>query len=167
VLERLGGNRNTTKWRARVLDARTGRELAIAPIDFADNEMVAGTGTLRLRARIEDAGAQLVPGQFVRAQLVTGDAEATLLVQDKAIGTDQGRRYVLVVNDQQAVEYRPVTLGALHDGLRVVSSGLKPGERVVVSGLMRIRPGITVQPQSVAMDAAPAAQAAASKPNQS
>jgi RND family efflux transporter MFP subunit len=167
VLERLGSRRDIAAWRARVLDARTGRELAMAPIDFADNEIASSAGTLRLRARIDDAGTQLVPGQFVRAQLVTGAAQPALLVSDKAVGTDQGRRYVLVVNDQQAVEYRAVTVGALHDGLRIVTAGLQPGERIVVSGLMRIRPGITVQPQTTAMDAIPAAQAAASKPAQS
>jgi RND family efflux transporter MFP subunit len=167
ILERLAAERSTAKWRARVLDARTGRELALAPIDFSDNEIVAGAGTLRLRARIDNPSAPLVPGQFVRAQLTTGDAQPTLLVQDKAIGTDQGRRYVLVVNDQHALEYRPVTVGPLHHDLRVVTSGLRAGERIVVSGLMRVRPGMTVQPQSVAMDGPPAAQAAASHPAQS
>ncbi|MCW5658805.1 MAG: efflux RND transporter periplasmic adaptor subunit [Burkholderiaceae bacterium] len=167
LLERLGTARDTSKWRARVLDARSGRELGIAPIDFADNEVAGGAGTLRLRARLDGANVQLMPGQFVRAQLVTGDASPALFVQDKAIGTDQGRRYVLVVNEKDAVEYRPVTVGALHDGLRVITSGLRAGERVVVSGLMRARPGVTVQPQATAMDAPPAAQAAASKPAQS
>jgi RND family efflux transporter MFP subunit len=167
LLERLATERSTTRWRARVLEAHTGRELALAPIDFADNEMAAGSGTLRLRARIDQPASALVPGQFVRAQLLTGDAQATLLVQDKVIGTEQGRRFVLVVDDKQAVEYRPVTVGPLHDDLRVVTSGLKAGERIVMSGLMRVRPGMTVQPQPVAMDTPPAPQAAASKPTQS
>lgn len=164
VLERLAAGRNTSKWRARVLDSRTGRELALAPIDFTDNEVIAGAGTLRLRARIDNPGTQLLPGQFVRAQLVVGDASPTLLVHDKAIGTDQGRRYVLVLNDKQEVQYRVVTVGSLQGELRVVTSGLAAGERVVVSGLMRVRPGMAVQPQPVAMDAVPAHQAAASRP---
>lgn len=165
ILERLSSGRNSAaSWRAHVLDPRSGREIAVAPIDFADNEVVAGAGTLRLRARIDHPGAALVPGQFVRARLATDHAQATLLVKDAAIGTDQGRRYVLVVNDQQALEYRPVTVGAMHEDLRIVSAGLKPGERIVVSGLMRVRPGMTVQPQAVAMDAPAAAQAAASRP---
>jgi RND family efflux transporter MFP subunit len=167
LLERLAAGRGAATWRARVLDARSGRELAVAPIDFSDNEIAAGAGTLRVRARVDHPGAQLVPGQFVRAQVATGDARPALLVQDKAIGTDQGRRYVLVVDDKQAVQYRPVTVGPLHGELRVVTSGLKAGERIVVSGLMRARPGMTVQPQPVAMDAAPAAQAPASAPAQS
>jgi multidrug efflux system membrane fusion protein len=167
LLSQLGRDGTTAKWRARVVDAGTGRELAVAPIDFADNEIVSGAGTRRLRARIDHPGTSLVPGQFVRAQLATGDAQPALLVQDKAIGTDQGRRFVLVVNDQQAVEYRPVGVGPLHGDLRVVTSGLNVGERIVVSGLMRARPGATVQPQPVAMDAPPAPQAAASKPAQS
>jgi multidrug efflux system membrane fusion protein len=164
TLERLGAGGGKTGWRARVLDARSGQALAVAPVDFSDNEMAPGAGTLRLRARIDQPGPQLVPGQFVRAQLITGEATSTLLVQDKAIGTDQGRRYVLVVNDSGVVEYRPVTLGALQGDLRIVTSGLKAGERIVVSGLMRARPGMTVKPQMTDMGAAPAAQASASKP---
>lgn len=164
TLERLGAGRGKADWRARVLDARSGRELAVAPVDFSDNEMAPGAGTLRLRARIDHPDAQLVPGQFVRTQLTTGEATSALLVQDKAVGTDQGRRFVLVVDDGGAVEYRPVTLGALHGGLRIVTSGLKAGERIVVSGLMRARPGMTVQPQMTDMTAAPAAQAARAEP---
>jgi multidrug efflux system membrane fusion protein len=165
ILERLSSARGAAAgWRAHVLDPRTGRELAVAPIDFTDNEVVAGAGTLRLRARIDNPSAQLVPGQFVRARLATDNTQPTLLVKDTAIGTDQGRRYVLVINDKQAVEYRPVTVGAMHDDLRIVSAGLKAGERIVVSGLMRVRPGMTVQPQPIAMDAPSAAQAAASQP---
>ena len=162
VLERLAAGRNTASWRTRVLDARTGQELALAPIDFTDNEMVAGAGTLRLRARVDSPDSRLVPGQFVRAQLLTGTAQPALLVQDKAIGTDQGRRYVLVVDAQGSVEYRPILVGAMHDDLRIVSAGLKAGERVVVSGLLRVRPGMTVQPHPAAGDTAPAAQASAS-----
>jgi multidrug efflux system membrane fusion protein len=167
LLDRLAADRSTSQWRARILEAQTGRELAVAPIDFADNEIVANAGTRRLRARIDNPATTLVPGQFVRAQLTTGDAEPALLVQDKAIGTDQGRRFVLVVDDRQAVEYRPVTVGAAHGDLRVVTTGLKAGDRIVVSGLMRVRPGMTVAPQPVAMDAVASPHAAASAPRQS
>lgn len=161
TLQQLGSRRSLAEWRLRVLNPGTGQALAVAPVDFSDNEVAPGAGTLRLRARIDQPAPQLLPGQFVRAQLATGAAAPVLLVQDKAIGTDQGRRYVLVVDDQQALQYRPVTLGPLHGELRVVSAGLKAGERIVVSGLMRARPGMTVQAQMTAMDAAPAAQAAA------
>jgi multidrug efflux system membrane fusion protein len=161
TLQQLGTRRSTAGWRLHVLDPGTGQPLAVAPVDFSDNEVAPGAGTLRLRARIDQPGPQLLPGQFVRTLLATGAAAPVLLVQDKAIGTDQGRRYVLVVDEQQALQYRPVTLGPLQGELRVVSAGLKAGERIVVSGLMRARPGMTVQPQMTPMDAAPAAQAAA------
>ncbi|NRF71178.1 hypothetical protein HLB44_29715 [Aquincola sp. S2] len=101
------------------MDARDSRELALAPIGVSDNEASPDTRTLSLRARLDDPGL-LMPGQVVRARLSTGAAPLALLVQDQAVGTDQGRRYVLVVNDRQAVEYRSVTVGAMHQDLRIV-----------------------------------------------
>ena len=84
-----------------------------------------------------------------------------MLVPDQAVGTDQGRRFVLVVDARGQVEYRPVTVGTTHEHHRVVTSGLKAGEQVVVSGLMRVRPGMTVKPQRVSDPAQ--AQAATAK----
>src|SRR5262249_27010682 len=86
------------------------------------------------------------------------------LVAERAIGTDQGRKYVLVVNDKNVVEYRQVQLGALADGLRAITSGLAPGDWVIVNGIQRARPGITVTPQKVAMESnAPPAPPAGSR----
>jgi multidrug efflux system membrane fusion protein len=165
VIARLGATRSTAGWQARLLDADGQRELARAPIDFADNEIVASTGTLRLRARIDQPGpTRLLPGQFVRVQLATGSSQSALAVPDKAIGTDQGKRFVLVVGADGKVEYRPVQVGAQHLEQRVVSAGLKAGEQVIVSGLMRVRPGMTVRPQPVEHTDA---QAAAGKPSHS
>lgn len=165
VISRLGATRSTAGWQARLLDADGQRELARAPIDFADNEIVASTGTLRLRARIDQPGpTRLLPGQFVRVQLSTGAAQGALVVPDKAIGTDQGKRFVLVVAPDGKVEYRPVQVGAQHLEQRVVSAGLKAGEQVIVSGLMRVRPGMTVRPQPVERADA---QAPVVKPSQS
>lgn len=165
VIARLGATRSTAGWQARLLDADGQRELARAPIDFADNEIVASTGTLRLRARIDQPGpTRLLPGQFVRVQLATGASQSALAVPDKAIGTDQGKRFVLVVGADGKVEYRPVQVGAQHLEQRVVSAGLKAGEQVIVSGLMRVRPGMTVRPQPVERTDA---QAAAGKPSHS
>ena len=144
-------------WQAHVLDPRTSAVVATAPVDFVDNEMVGSTGTLRMRARIDKA-SPLVPGQFVRVQLAGTPADS-LLVPEKAIGTDQGQSFVLVVNAQQQAEYRPVKVGATHGEERVIASGLRAGEQVVVSGLMKVRPGMKVQPQP-----APAAQAQAATP---
>jgi RND family efflux transporter MFP subunit len=167
LLGQLGGDRAVSSWRAKVVDAHSARELAVAPIDFADNEMSGAAGTLRLRARIDKPAPGLVPGQFVRVQLAAGEAKPALLVLDKAIGTDQGQRYVLVVKPDQKLEHRPVRVGARHGDLRVVSSGLAADEQVVVSGFMRVRPGMAVQPRAVAMDAVPTAQSAATPSKQS
>jgi multidrug efflux system membrane fusion protein len=84
-----------------------------------------------------------------------GQARTTraVLVTERAVGTDQEKKYVLVVGEGNKAEYREVTLGASSQGLRVVLSGLKPGERIVVNGLQRVRPGAVVQPQPVAMEA--------------
>jgi multidrug efflux pump subunit AcrA (membrane-fusion protein) len=83
----------------------------------------------------------------VRVQITTGAAQPMLLVPDKAIGTDQGRRYVLVVNAQGQVAYRPIGVGAARGSERIVTEGLQAGEQVIVSGLMRVRPGMTVTPE--------------------
>ena len=163
VLERLAADRGTGAmkgWKAHILDADGRRELAEAPVDFADHSIEAATGTLRLRARVDAPHPHLIPGQFVRIQLATGQSEPALLVPDKAIGTDQGRRFVLVVGGDGQVAYRPVNVGAGHGEHRIVTDGLKAGEQVIVSGLMRVRPGMTVRPQ-VAADSAQA-QAGAS-----
>lgn len=134
---------------ARILDPQTGAPLATAPVDFVDNEMNAGTGTLRMRARIAKPPAGLLPGQFVRVELA-GVPSPVLLVPETAIATDQGRHVVLVIDADQQVAYRPVQLGPRHGDARVVSAGVQEGERVIVSGLMRVRPGMAVTPQPAA-----------------
>jgi multidrug efflux system membrane fusion protein len=161
LVGQIAAQRKTGHWQARVLDAQGGALLATAPVDFIDNEMGGATGTLRLRARIDKPAAGLIPGQFVRVQLA-GSASDTLLVPEKAIGIDQGQRFVLVVQPDQQVAYRPVQTGAPHGELRAISSGLQRGEQVIVSGLMKVRPGMKVQAQS-----APAAQAQAATPAKS
>ncbi len=150
VISQLTADRKGGKWQARVLDPHSGAELATAPIDFVDNEIAGQAGTLRLRARIDKPVAALVPGAFVRVQL-TGAARDSLLVPEQAIASDQGQRFVLVVKDQ-LVEHRPIRVGAQHGDLRVVSAGLRAGEQVIVSGLMKIRPGMKVQPQPAAQE---------------
>jgi multidrug efflux system membrane fusion protein len=114
---------------------------------------------MRVRAVLQNQERVFAPGFFVRVKLPTGEPKPTVLVTERAIGTDQGRKYVLVVNDKNVVEYREVQLGPLADGLRAIASGLAPGEWVIVNGIQRARPGITVTPQRVAME--PKAPAAA------
>ena len=131
-------------------------------IDFLDNRVDPSTGTIRVRAVLPNPDALLTPGLFVRVRIPVSDAKPALLVNDRAIGTDQDRKYVLVVNDKNVVEYRPVKLGAMHEGLRTVTEGLAPADWVVVNGVQRARPGVTVAPQKVSMR--PVAPATASPP---
>jgi multidrug efflux system membrane fusion protein len=135
-------------------------------LQFVDNRLDAATGSVRMRASFTNSDNILVPGLFARVQL-SGDPKAnksTTLIAEKAIGTDQNRKFVFVVKADNTAEYRPITLGPVVDGLRVVREGLKPGEKIVVNGLQRVRPGAPITAQTVPMDGdakAPADKAAA------
>lgn len=124
-------------------------------IQLIDNEVDAATGTIRVRAALENAGGRLIPGQFVRIRIGDPAPADKLVISDRAIGSDQDKKFVLVVGADNKVEYRPVTLGPIADGLRIVENGLAPGETIVINGLQRVRPGVVVAPQ-------PAEQATAS-----
>lgn len=115
-------------------------------LDFLDNAIDPSTGTIRGRAVFVNDGS-FTPGQYGRLRVLAPTAELSILVPEEAINTDQSRKYVLVVNDQNVVEYRAVTLGRPHGGLRVVKDGLKGDERIVVNGLQRAFPGAPVTPQ--------------------
>ena len=114
-------------------------------LDFEDNRIDPSTGTLRVRAVFSNTDRLLSPGLFVRIRIPVGDPYRALLVPEGALGTDQGQRFVYVVNEQNEVAYRRVTVGKLHEGLRVISAGLEPNERVVVTGLQRVIPGGKVE----------------------
>jgi multidrug efflux system membrane fusion protein len=116
-------------------------------LQLIDNHVNPSSGTVRVRAVFDNREGRLMPGQFVRVRLGHAKPEKAMLVSESAIGTDQDKRYVLVVGDGNKVAYRPVALGPTVDGLRVVSEGLNPGERIVVNGLQRVRPGAVVAPQ--------------------
>jgi RND family efflux transporter MFP subunit len=118
---------------------------------FTDNELDAQTGTIRARARLSNRERLFTPGLFARVKLGEGATHDAILIEDRAVGTDQTRRFVYVVKPDNSLEYREIELGDLHEGLRVVKKGLASGERIVVNGLMRVRPGVTVDPQVVAM----------------
>jgi RND family efflux transporter MFP subunit len=113
-------------------------------IDFVDNRLDPVAGTIRARAVFPNHDHRLTPGLFARVKIAGSGKYAATLVQDAAVGTDQDRKFVFVLKPDSTVEYRAVTLGPLSDGLRVVKTGLKPGERVVVKGLQRIRSGVKV-----------------------
>jgi RND family efflux transporter MFP subunit len=121
-------------------------------VNFVDNRIDPTTGTIKIRATLDNpevANGDRVfsAGLFVRVQVPLGAAHPALLVSERAVGTDQGQKYVCVVTDTNEVGVRPVTLGQMHDGLRVVEDGLKGGERVIVVGLQRVRPGMAVTPK--------------------
>lgn len=124
---------------------------------FIDNQVDPNTGTIKVRALVRNADALFTPGLFARVQVFGGEQHRAVLVDDRAIGTDQNQRFVYVINAANNVEYRKVTLGRLHDGLRVVDNGLAPGEWVVVNGIQRVRPGMPVGIERVAMDVRQAA----------
>jgi multidrug efflux system membrane fusion protein len=121
-------------------------------LTFLDNQLDPETGTIRGRAVFRNPDGALTPGLFVRLRLAGSGAQTSTLVQDRAIGTDLDKRFVFVVDAESTVQYRAVTLGPLVDGLRVVRTGLVEGERVIVNGLQRVRPGVKVQAELVAMD---------------
>jgi multidrug efflux system membrane fusion protein len=115
-------------------------------LDFVDNQVDPKSGTIRTRAVFSNRSRALTPGLFARVKLVGTEKMNATLVRDAAIGTDQDRKFVLVVGPGDTLAYRPIVPGRLTDGLRIVTSGLKPGERIVVNGLMRVRPGMKVAP---------------------
>jgi multidrug efflux system membrane fusion protein len=120
-------------------------------VDSVDNRLDTGSGTIRVRARFENADGVLVPGLFARVRVGGGAPHPAVLVSDAAIQTDQDKKFVLVVDQQDKVEYREVKLGDQHGALRVITAGLQPGERIVVNGIQRVRPGDAVKPNLVQM----------------
>lgn len=118
-------------------------------LDFIGNRIDRSTGTIRARAVLANPDGRLTSGLFARVKLATSAPKETVLIDDQAVGTDQGRRYVLVLGAADKVEYRPVELGPMREGLRVVASGLNPGETIVIKGL--VRPGMQVTPNRIAM----------------
>lgn len=123
----------------------------VARIDFVDNKVNPTTGTLRVRAVIDNTDQIFSPGLFVRVQLPISAKYKALLVTERALGNDQGQKFVYVVNDKKEVEARPVTVGQLKGGLRAITSGIKPTDWVIVNGLQRVRPGAVVEPKQQPM----------------
>ena len=118
-------------------------------LNFVSTQIDQRTGTLRVRASITNDSGELAPGMFARVKLTTGNKQSTILIDDQAVGTDQGNNFVLVLGSNNTVEFRPVTLGSVVDGLRIISSGLQTGDKVIIKGL--VRPGMQVKPNIVQM----------------
>jgi membrane fusion protein, multidrug efflux system len=151
--------KGTGRWRVRF--AQQGAVTSLpAEVAFVENEVGRGTGTLRIRARLANAGGTVIPGMYGTATLTFGEEKDAILVRDEAIGADQGQRFVLVADDKNVLQYRPVTLGAREGDLRVVKSGLTASDRVVINGLFRLRPGMPVAPSLSSMEAKPATEKA-------
>jgi len=123
-----------------------------ARLDFVDNRVDADHGTIRARAELDNPDGRFTPGLFARIRLVSPHAFAAAFVDDRAIGTDLGRKFVYVIDDHNVVQYRAVETDRIIDGLRIVTSGLEPKDIVIVNGLQRVRPGVTVAATEVAMD---------------
>ena len=127
------------------------REGKVASVD---NQLNTGSGTIRVRARFDNADGSLVPGLYARIKVGGGTPHPAVLIDDAAIGTDQDKKFVMVVDADNRVQYREVTPGTLSEGMRVIVKGLQPGERIVVNGLQRVRPNDVVKANSVAMASA-------------
>jgi len=132
-------------------------------MDFVDNAIDTASGTIRARAVFPNPEGTLTPGMFGRIQVATGPPAEALLVPDSAIGTEQVSKYVMVVDGNNVARPKYVTLGQVVEGLRVVASGLEASDRVVVNGLMRVRPGAKVTPEMSTAEAATEHEAAPSR----
>lgn len=122
-------------------------------LQLVDNQVDPKSGTVRARAVFDNKDGQLIPGQFARIRMGQATQGTALLINERAVGTDQSKKFVLVVGADNKAMYREVTLGASVNGLRIVKDGLAANERIVVNGLQRVRPGALVAPQAVEMSA--------------
>jgi len=120
-------------------------------VDSVDNRLDTSSGTIRVRARFDNADGVLIPGLYARVRVAGGAPHPAVLVSDAAIQTDQDRKFVLLVDKDDQVRYREVKLGEQHSGLRVITAGLQPGDRIVVNGIQRVRPGASIKPNLVQM----------------
>jgi membrane fusion protein, multidrug efflux system len=120
-------------------------------LDYSAPEVDTSTGTIQVRGRFANTDGMLLPGLFVRVRLPISKPAPALVVTERALGLDQEQRYVLTVNARNVVEYRPAKVGVLVEGMRVIEDGLRADEWVIVNGLQRVRPGVTVAPQRVDM----------------
>jgi len=117
-------------------------------IESFDNRLDPDTGSILLRAVFQNDDGRIVPGLFARIHIPLSAEHSAVLVDERAIGTDQANKFVLALTPTNTVAYQPVTLGPLVDGKRVIRSGLAAGEQIVVDGLQRVRPGMPVTPEA-------------------
>ena len=120
-------------------------------MDFVDNQVNSQTGTIRARAVLQNPDGFFTPGMFARLRLLGRDEYSALLIDDRAVNTDQNKKYVFLLGAGNKIEYRTIELGRITDGMRIVRKGLKAGDVIVVDGAERVHPGIVVKPQTVPM----------------
>jgi RND family efflux transporter MFP subunit len=141
------------------LKAASEEEFTVTMGVAADNENRPNKGTVNIRAVFPNPAKNgvrpLTPGMFARVRVPIGEPRDRLLVSERAVGTDQGRKFLYVLNDRDEVVYRPVTVGRKDGSLRVIEAGLSPNERVIVIGLQRVRPGVRVEPKLIDMPVSP------------
>lgn len=126
----------------------------VGKLSFIDNALDAKSGTIAGRAIFANADGRFTPGLFARIRLVSAESQTVALAPDRAVATDLGKRFVVVVDKANKAEYRPVEIGPLAGNLRIIRSGLKPGDRVIVGGLQKVKPGDIVAPVPVKADPA-------------
>ncbi|MFC4173667.1 efflux RND transporter periplasmic adaptor subunit [Microvirga sp. GCM10011540] len=145
----VGGDRRDHLARIPV-EMRSGPEAEVVPgkLQLIDHTVSSASGTVRVRAVLDNGDDRLMPGQFARVRLGQAKTMPALVVPERAIGVDQDKKYVLVVDSASRANYREIKLGASVDGGRIVTSGLNPGERIIVDGLQKLRPGALVAPQA-------------------
>ena len=121
-------------------------------LESIDNQLDTSSGTIRVRAVFDDPAGDLTPGLYAKVRTGGSASETAILVDDRAVGTDQDKKFVMVVDADNKANYRAVTLGPMVNGLRIIRSGLHVGESIVVDGLQHVRPNAVVAPTEVAMD---------------
>ncbi len=117
-------------------------------VDFVDNIVDPAMGTITMRAVVPNGSETILPGQYVKVQLLLKEQPDTIVVPQQAIGDQQGQTFVYVVGDDNKVEFRSVTAGASYEENRIIEKGLKPGEKVITDGLQKVKPGVTVKPET-------------------
>jgi membrane fusion protein, multidrug efflux system len=154
-----GGDRRDQLARIPV-EMRSGLETEVVrgKLQLIDHTVNGASGTVRVRAVFDNGNDRLMPGQFARIRLGQAKTTSVLVVPERAIGVDQDKKYVLVVDPASKANYREIKLGASVDGGRIVTSGLNPGERIVVDGLQKVRPGALIAPQADRPEASAALQ---------
>ncbi|NBJ12840.1 efflux RND transporter periplasmic adaptor subunit [Microvirga sp. SYSU G3D207] len=151
AIETLPAGRNRRDHLDRIpveMQSGPGAEVVRGKLQLIDHTVNSASGTIRMRAVFDNGDDRLMPGQFARIRLGQAKTTSALVVPERAIGVDQDKKYVLVVDQTSKANYREIKLGASVDGGRIVTSGLNPGERIIVDGLQKVRPGALIAPQS-------------------